>query len=745
MNRLVLVILLLFVFCSHSLWAKKIDPEKAKDVVTNFVQSKEQLRSATDASVKLVYTACEHSSSLKSSGAQDVVYYYIFNVGDNNGFVIVSGDDIATPILGYSNSGSYDSNNLPPNFKYWMDYLKSGIGYAINENLVADAKTKAEWSTYFTNNTSILRSSQAVSPLIETAWDQDSPYNDLCPSVGAQKTVTGCVATAMAQVMKYYNYPVAGTGSKGYTTNTRGIVISPVNFAAGYDWNSMTNTYSASSTTTAKTAVATLMYHCGVSVDMDYDISSAGGSGASDMAPGKALITYFGYDQSIQFKQRIFYTDNEWHNILKQEINARRPVLYSGINPTSGHSFICDGYDDLGKFHFNWGWGGYLDGYFVSNALNPGTGGAGSGAGTYNEGQTITINIKPNAGGAKTHEMKVMAGTSVSSLAPTVYKGEYFTASATFQNAGITDFTGKYGFVLVDNDDNIVEPLGIYNSEDWPLNAGYFYVDPFPIACKTSSTMAPGNYKIRAAVLPSGGNWTAIKGQIGYIDILNLEVKDKVITHAIVLQSTTNLTSSVTEIFNNEDFIVSARFWNIGSNEFVGKYGIVLVDDNDNILETIGIYNSSDMTLPGGYSYNNPFSINCKISSSIVPGTYKIRAAALPSGGEWCIIKQQIKQGQIDILDITVKENVSNSINNVDLKSLTIYPNPVKDILHISNEDIAIQSVKIMDLSGRLLKTVSLSELNTQVEIPVGELFAGTYFVIIQTEQGTVTRKIIKI
>lgn len=206
----------------------------------------------------------------------------------------------------------------------------------------------------------------------------------------------------MAQIMKYWNYPTQGNGTQTYTHETYG--QQTANFGSTtYDWNNMLNTYSNSATQAQKNAVATLMYHCGVAVMMDYGVSSTGGSGAVTVGSSNgtaeyALKTYFLYKNTLNGCRRSDYTDQTWKNMLTTDLDASRPVIYTGRGEGGGHCFICDGYNNSDQFHFNWGWGGYCDGFYAINSLEPGTGGIGSGNGTYNESQSAIFGIEPNAG-----------------------------------------------------------------------------------------------------------------------------------------------------------------------------------------------------------------------------------------------------------------------------------------------------------------------------------------------------------
>ena len=201
----------------------------------------------------------------------------------------------------------------------------------------------------------------------------------------------------MAQIMKYWNYPAQGIGSHSYTPYTRpDLGVQSANFGeTTYEWANMPNQLSQSSTTTQINAIATLMYHCGVSVDMMYDISSNGGSGAYSNDIPYALVNYFNYKSTATYLTKSSYTDNNWIALLKSELNAGRPIEYNGSGSGGGHAFVCDGYDNNNKFHFNWGWSGQNDGFFALTSLNPGSGGSGGGSYNFTNDQNAVIGIEP--------------------------------------------------------------------------------------------------------------------------------------------------------------------------------------------------------------------------------------------------------------------------------------------------------------------------------------------------------------
>ena len=513
---------LIFLFLSGLLYtvlmplhAKKVEAGKAESVAQRYVQSKQRLWTKPD--VRLRYTATnrrEQSGGIQRKNlqnGQDTVYYYVFNIDESAGagFVIVAGDDAVRPVLGYSNNGNYDEKNLPPNFACWMDGLQKEIGYVQAKNLPQSNMVQQEWNHYSANDlTDVI---EAVAPLLQTEWNQRAPYNNMCPEVGGNRSVTGCVATAMAQLMKYHRHPVRGSGSgKAYTTPTSGISIPDVNFSVNYDWNNMLNSYSGNTSTQQQTAVATLMYHCGVSVKMNY---SPSGSGASNSDVVTALTTCFGYDKSIIRRDRAYFDTPSWEAMLRAQIDAGLPVFYCGQDrpgsPSTGHAFICDGYDNADSFHFNWGWGGMYDGYFVTTALNPGVGGTGAGNGAYNYGQEIIINIKQDDGGVANYEMALYEDFSASSTS--VLPGGSFTVSAKLKNIGQIAFPGgSLGAALVDNNGQIVEMVGNITTIG-SLPNGSYWMNPRTLSCNIPNNVAAGKYTLRVVVRSTGEqNWKII-------------------------------------------------------------------------------------------------------------------------------------------------------------------------------------------------------------------------------------------
>ena len=385
MKRFTLIVAMVLMM-AMPMMAERVTPETARKVATTFLNNNgAKSAQLTDLS--------------KEAGFENL---YIFN--GEEGFVVMAADDCVQPILGYSLTGKFVAEGMPENLIWWLQGYSDQIQDAINASLAADADVKTEWQNLKSGLSTKMTSDVVVGPLLSTLWDQNYPYNYHCPAgTGGPggHVYTGCVATAMAQVLKYWNYPSTGNDSYSYTHPTYG--EQTANFGETiYDWANMPSTLSGSSPQIQIDAVATLMYHCGVSVDMNYGTNT---SSASSRKVRDAFINYFRFSPSTRYVSRDAYTDDLWIDLLKHELDESRPLFYCGKNVNSGHAFVCDGYRSDDYFHFNWGWSGYdgsygtthgNNGYWAIGALNPGSGGSGSGSGTYNLANAILAWAEPD-------------------------------------------------------------------------------------------------------------------------------------------------------------------------------------------------------------------------------------------------------------------------------------------------------------------------------------------------------------
>lgn len=402
--------------CWHAL-ANPVDLTTAREVAFRFMNASmaTQLRSTDDV---------RHVATFDAGNA--AALYVFANASD---FVIVAADDCARPILGYGNNGSLDVTTMPAAMQSYLQNYAEQIGYARMQGLTADAITTAQWTSVMT--TGVLRSEKddsVVEPLLTSRWNQNRYYNRFCPDAPGgpnNHAYAGCVATAMAQVMRYWGWPETGNGSHSYTPS--GFPTQTVNFGTTtYQWAQMLDELKNDPDISEIRPIATLIWHCGVSVDMMY---GAAGSGADMGDAPYALVNYFRYDEGMEhvFKnddEEVFYTDEEWFNMIKNCLDQGRPLLYGGVDEalSFAHAFVCDGYDANGLLHFNWGWSGEWNDYYAIGALDPKTYHFSRfNSAIFNirplddavtEGQSRALSVYPNPA----HDRLTLAGPSIQSV-----------------------------------------------------------------------------------------------------------------------------------------------------------------------------------------------------------------------------------------------------------------------------------------------------------------------------------------
>lgn len=427
-----ILLLMLSLVMVTTMMAEGVTPDEALNQARNFVKNRENKgmrphRAPGTAASRLVM-------------AKQVNGLYVFNVAKDEGFVIVSNDDRTEPILGYSDSGHFDPENMPENMRAWLQGYADQIAW-LNEhpevqNTIQKAPTK-----------------NPIGPLMQSEWNQNAPYWNECPifqPTGAQ-SVTGCVATAMAQIMYYHKYPEKTTKTiPSYTYGSRW----GMNFTENavpvttFDWTNMIDNYT-NYTDAQGAAVAALMHCCGTSVNMDYADAANGGSGANTVKVAGAMKEYFDYSATTRYVGRGSYSMDDWNNLIYSELAEGRPVLYGGRSSGGGHAFVVDGYDGDELFHVNWGWGGHQDGYFLLSVLNPGST-AGIGSSTSSDGysydQEAIIGIKPFDGEVANVEVK-LSGNILSASNGKV-KSEYWNYTG-------STYSFDYGIGSIDDDGTI--------------------------------------------------------------------------------------------------------------------------------------------------------------------------------------------------------------------------------------------------------------------------------------------------
>lgn len=526
--------------CSFAL-AGPIGLEQARGKAAKFM--KERIGGAVLANEIPEYAPAR---SLKGATAPDETpAYYIFNAEDERGYVIISGDDKTDEILGYSTHGSFDAENMPENVKAWLQSYTEQIAmletYVPQQNI---EQNTTQWP--------------AIYPLVRTQWNQGEPYNAKCPLHNGYRSVTGCTATAMAQVMKYHEWPQTATPKiPSYITTSENIRVSTLP-STTFDWNEMKNTYSSNDN---GDAVAELMRYCGQSIESDYSEYSTGAY-TSDVV--NALTKYFDYDQNIEQKYLFFYTLSEWESIIYNELKASRPVYHAGVSMEGGHAFICDGYDGDGMFHFNWGWGGSYDGYYKLALMNPETGGIGSGSSDgYSYGQEIVIGIQPNTGNAPAPKYfepysEQVIGTSMFSF---------------FYNTHAETLTANVGFATIDEDNNIIKVIkdcGPMTLEGNLSNYDYIGLD----IAADGLRLAPGVHRIATVCRANGtSTWKRVGSYQNFFEVTTstLGTVTNIVQHPTINVNFTDWKAVGNNVEGvQQDFIVSLE--NTGDEVYTPLY-----------------------------------------------------------------------------------------------------------------------------------------------------------------------------
>ncbi|MDE6718019.1 MAG: C10 family peptidase [Muribaculaceae bacterium] len=473
-----------------SSYAEKVSLSDAKSLAIEFVVSRTG-QPAGNVSLEPVYTG----------GSEKSPAYYIFNLAGDRGFVMVSAESATTTsILGYSFKNGYPVKEMPDGMKWMVAGLEKEIKAAPSlqsSGSLAELRKRARKSA----------ESRDKKELATPKWSQEAPFNAMIPG----RPLVGCVGTAMATIMKYHEYPQAGRGGFG-----------GVDFDANYDWSNMRmDNYRSGYDSSEADAVATLMYHASKSIDTQYAMS---GSSAYEVRVPGALTTYFGYDPGVSYKKRQeVATQKEWDAIIRREIDENRPVLYCGQDVTAGHAFVCDGYEG-DYFHFNWGWGGSADGYFVTTSLNPTV----SREHHYNNLNTIIYNIRPASGSvaewSPIHITSDGNQTGIGSDMTDLSSGKKFKIRVgNLKNVSYNDFKGKIAVALTD--ENGVMKALLSRQQDFSMQSmGYLYngyTDFNDCVLPAGVAVASGD-RVRLMTLADGQSlWLPVAGELPTVNELD--------------------------------------------------------------------------------------------------------------------------------------------------------------------------------------------------------------------------------
>lgn len=690
----------------------------------------EQISESQAASIASKYMQQQPVKALKAlkmaNGTDNNAEYYIFNAGNNNGFVIVSGDDELTELVAYSDKGSFVYNsNTPKNIKKWLN------DYSEYVNLFREGKAKAQYEN-------LTRGNVVVAPLLTTQWDQGAPYNELCPVERFYQCPTGCAATAMAQVMNYWEWPAQGRDSHTYVEAGSGRKHFVDFSKSTYDWANMRDTYKDNNWTDAeKNAISKLMYDCGVAINMEY---SPNGSGALEHDIKTSAPEYFQYD--TRHYPRNSYTTVQFLTILKKELDQKHPALFGGIGDGGGHEFVADGYDSNDFLHINWGWAGISDGYFNVNYMDPDALGTGGGSGGFYRDQSILI-ITPN----KTNDAKT--GDNYLSIVPAGYiqgyegyiqaytksvkKGESMQFSVSgIWNAGGTDYIGKVGLAIFDAEGNrLTTPV---LTQDLSIKATNLYTSSYMLVLNSElNNLKDGIYYVFAVSKEDRNDIETEWVRLNSLAHETIEVKGNDINAGIVQDLELRIEGPISVSNANprpgEKITFTTNVFNPTMETAKGKLSFEIrhVDTNQRKMrlnKSINLYGASSINIEQKVTISSTFKIGEKYALVLTP-TFSTNSL------DFTIVTQDAYNCEFTIVDPAGVEDVAANAN------VTVYPNPATDHLFIETEANLI-SASLFSADGRLVKKVNANDID------LTDCNAGYYIVSIETENGVVNKQIIK-
>lgn len=736
----------------YTSFGKRVDEQTAKTVGSNFLISMGINGIAGSADLSKAYEAVANVNGTA------ITAYFVFNFVGHNGFVMVAADDIIEPILAYSSEAPFNINNMSPAAKDWVEGYQNQITYVIQNQIPSQPGVADSWSHLmktpirnFGAKTTVTFPSSS-SWLLTTTWDQAPNYNYLCPGSGASKAVTGCVATAMAQVMKYWNWPTVGTGLHTYTPASYSALTA--NFGnTTYNWSGMPNSISSNNN-----AIGTLMLHCGISVDMNYGSSSSGAYVIHEYSPSLhcteyALKTYFRYKSTLKGLSRSAtasgtpaISQSDWVNYLKNELNAQRPVIYSGQGTSGGHAWVADGYDASGLMHFNWGWGGVgPNGFYTVNAIAPPSLGIGGGGGNFNSQQAIIIGVMPDSSGSASTAGNIQMQTRLNCTTPSPidYLGS-FSVTAKIRNTNTTVFNGDFCAMAFDVNGKYVGTLQTLTGQTIAAGdstatltfngANMYGMVPGTIPDAPSYYLAiANNYGIRIMYRPTGsGLWTSVANNGAFINYNQMGV----IGSAISMRLHDSLNVGSRTVAKGAPLSISTKIANFGTSGFSGTIRAYLF--NVHTGASFDLQTKTGQSIGAGSFASHTFSTT---SLNVPGGTYALAIQHQPGATGSFIVTgnaRYLNPVLIDVVGsaaITVPEFVADKVN--------VYPNPAASELFVDTKGAKIDALHIIDITGRSLRTMTGFDNQDLVKVPVADIASGVYFIQLHSGDQVVVKKIV--
>lgn len=585
--------LLAIAICSIALsaFAEVISPEEALARVMKDTQR--PMSNAVGSTPKLI----------KTETAGNLPTLYIYSTEDR-GYMVLSADDQTEALLAY---GSNFDGQINPSMQWLLgEYSKEIEGLRSNP-----IPQRIKLSNDNTLTTTGDRTS--IAPMVTTKWNQGEPYNNMCPEVDGSRCVSGCVATAMAQVINYHRIPTEnGNGIASYEWEGQTLSFDFGNNS--FDWDNMLDEYTSSATQAQQDAVAKLMYACGVSVSMGYGV---GASGAVITPIPNALINHFGFDKSVHIEDRVYYTVKQWNDFMYSQLTDYGPVLLAGANYSAGHMFVCDGYSADNFFHINWGWGGSSDGYFKLSALDPSDQGIGGSTSGYNASLSAIANVSAPREGSSYHQSMIIY-QSLGITTQSASLGSSITITGGFYNHSTTDLACSIGLIAENVTTNKTSTLAYFNTTLMP-NYGYQELN-----FRIPTTIADGSYKIYPAWKTEGSDWKKMLSNMCYADYINMTVSNSMATFSVDqgAEISANDVQLETPIVIGHSISMQATVSNQSARDYYGYiFAALLTTDSYTAIAT---GNVSTVEIESGSNKNITYttSFNTYDQSPLNPGQY---------------------------------------------------------------------------------------------------------------------------
>lgn len=648
--------------------------------------------------------------STKTNKDGNAVFYTMSN--PSGGWVIVSADDFFRPVLGYSLDGLLSGNNQV--FDSWVASYVDQYDYAKQTNFKSTDENTQDWNYYLTATVNELSNkyqvTATVDPLLTCTWNQDYPYNMLCPEDEdgpGGHVYAGCVATAMSMIMYYYKYPLQGTGSHSYYMPGYGTISA--NFGeTTYAWDAMMGVSGSSNDT--RRAIAEIQFHCGVSVNMNYD---ADGSGAYSFNVPDAIIYNFGYSPNATYLQKDGgFSWSTWYQEIRTQLDAEHPLYYSGSSPDGGHAFVCDGYDDADMFHFNFGWGGYDNGFFTLQ---------GATALDYSSGQALVKNFYPAESAdypyfcSDEKEVTYLSGSIEDGSGPCDAYQTNSSCSWLLNSSTELDSISSYKLFFKDFDLHDGDYLTVYEGETTssPVFGEYFVSDyPEDITVPSDKVLV---------TFTSGESNVDNQG-------FRLEYVARHPSYCTGVEQFTEETGTVEDGSGEKNYVPGTMC----------QYAIN-VPDATSIKMTF-----TKFDLDGEGDKLVVYQTNPNVLLAELNGTDDLPIELTSNSGGMHLMFQTDTEGVGD--GFSANYEIGNiGVEDEVIANLKVYPNPANDQLNISfdNNFMGSTNIKLIDLTGKIVYSSVVNNGNQQQTLSVSEYSNGVYFLEISNEETTIRQKVV--